>query len=622
MEYKLHEPAFRFLPMTKVKPTGWLLNQLKIQADSLSGQLDKFWPDIKDSKWIGGEAEGWERMPYWLDGFIPLAFLLDDEDMKSRAVTYMQAIMDNQCDDGWLCPTTKEERGAYDTWSFILILKVLVVYHDATEDPRVEEVVERALYSLDRHIDSHTLFGWAQTRWFEALIAICWLYERTGEGWLIKLATKLKSQGFDWQALYKNWPYEEHEVRFRWSFMSHVVNNAMAQKCGALLWRMSGEESDKAFSQTMDDMLEKYHGMVTGMFSGDECLAGKEPIQGSELCAVVEYMYSLEQVMAITGESQFGDRLERVTYNALPATFSPDMWTHQYVQQVNQVQCSTEEDRVFFTVGKDANLFGLEPNFGCCTANLSQGWPKFAASLFMRSEDTLAVAAYAPCAMHTEIDGVGVAMEVVTDYPFKDKVTVKVKTDQSVNFKLKLRIPSWCASPTAVCDGKLAVVAGGYFVFDGPWSGDSAIELTFPMEAKLVSRPNNLYAITRGPLVYTLPIGENWVQINKDMLGREYPHCDYEVYPTTNWNYGLCVDDQAVSNLIFDEKAVGDCPFSPEGAPIKVEVQGKKVEWSMENGSAKAVPEMTWVEDACETLRLIPYGCTTLRMTEMPLIKD
>jgi hypothetical protein len=70
-------------PANELKPTGWLHRQLRIQADGLSGNLDKIWPDVRDSAWIGGDRDGWERVPYWLDGFIPLSWLLDDEDMKT-----------------------------------------------------------------------------------------------------------------------------------------------------------------------------------------------------------------------------------------------------------------------------------------------------------------------------------------------------------------------------------------------------------------------------------------------------------------------------------------------------------------------------------------------------------
>lgn len=109
MKKALHKTILQPLSIKEVRPEGWLLNQLKIQADGLSGNLDKFWPDIKDSKWVGGTAEGWERMPYWLDGFIPLAWLLNDEDMKSRVCSYIDYIIKHQKPDGWICLMMKEQ---------------------------------------------------------------------------------------------------------------------------------------------------------------------------------------------------------------------------------------------------------------------------------------------------------------------------------------------------------------------------------------------------------------------------------------------------------------------------------------------------------------------------------
>ena len=141
------------------------------------------------------------------------------------------------------------------------------------------------------------------------------------------------------------------------------------------------------------------------------------------------------------------------------------------------------------------------------------------------------------------------------------------------------------------------------------------------MKPCVVSRPNQLYAITRGPLVYSLLIGERWVRINEDVPGREFPHCDYEVYPTTPWNYGLCIDkDNPDKDIVFEEVPLGDWPFSPEGAPIRAHVKARKVDWGMENGAALPYPGMEWVSDEIEEVVLIPYGCTNLRMTEMPLI--
>lgn len=72
------------LLLGQIRPAGWLRQQLRIQADGLSGQLDKFWSDVARSRWIGGDAEGWERGRYWLAGMVPLAFLLQDERLQAK----------------------------------------------------------------------------------------------------------------------------------------------------------------------------------------------------------------------------------------------------------------------------------------------------------------------------------------------------------------------------------------------------------------------------------------------------------------------------------------------------------------------------------------------------------
>ena len=118
---------WNFYTTNEIKPEGWLRRQLEIQAQSLSGNLDKVWRDVRDSAWIGGDAEGWERVPYWLDGFVPLAYLLRDDDKIARAKKYIDAILDGQCADGWICPCALEARNTYDPWAYQLIGKVLVV---------------------------------------------------------------------------------------------------------------------------------------------------------------------------------------------------------------------------------------------------------------------------------------------------------------------------------------------------------------------------------------------------------------------------------------------------------------------------------------------------------------
>ncbi len=600
----MKQPKLKVFGLNEVKPSGWLLNQLKIQAAGLSGNLDKFWPDIMDSAWIGGECEGWERMPYWLDGFIPLAKLLGDADMMARAEKYVNAIIEKQQEDGWLCPTkTPEERRGYDIWALFLILKVLTVWHDATGDERVEDVIRRALRNMDKHIDFAVLFNWAQTRWFECFIPIFWLYEREQDKqWLHDLAIKLRCQGFDWMALYSDFIYKTAQPKGRWSQMNHIVNTAMMLKCPEL-WRMVSDVPLAIDARGMVDILDKYHGMVTGMFTGDECLAGNSPIQGTELCAVVEYMYSLQHLLSCTGDTFWSDRLELITYNALMATFTPDMWAHQYDQQVNQIECSRQENHIFLTNGPESNLYGLEPNFGCCTANLSQGFPKFAQSIFMGSADGITVTAIAPASVNTTIGGKPVSVCIETDYPFGDSVTIKT----SGKFKLSVHIPAWAKSATV---NGIASNAGEYYVAD---VDSDTLTIALNPQIEVVERPNGMVAVKRGALVYSLKLNEKFVQVNQDKPCREFPHCDYEVFTDSHWQYALCAD----MPMEFAQGSVGDMPYSPDGAPVCIKAYVRKINWDKVDGHAALTPTGEPYGEP-EQITLIPYGCTNLRMTELP----
>ena len=462
------------------------MNQLRLQADGISGHLDEFWPDIQQSRWFGGDREGWERAPYWLDGVIPLAMVLDDQLLKRKVFRYVEMILEKQHEDGWLGPKAMVQAGGrpeeerYDLWGQILATKVLVQYHEATDDERALDALKRVLRKLDRHIDTAPLFNWGQFRWFEVLIAIYYLYARSQEQWLIDLAVKMNAQGFDWGAFFKRWTASQPTQKGRWNYMTHVVNNAMALKAPALWWRISGSDEDRSAIYSMFDQLDRYHGMVTGMFTGDECLAGTSPVQGTELCAVVEAMYSLEWLTALLGDPVFADRLESITFNALPATFSPDMWAHQYDQQVNQVECSVLEDRTWNTNGPESNIFGVEPNYGCCTANLSQGFPKFAANLWMRTQDGgLAAVAYAPCHVETLVKGIPVSITVETDYPFSDLLQITVETEYPVNFPLNLRIPAWASGAVVefLETGESAAAPGTFLCLDRVLGGDYSCEV-------------------------------------------------------------------------------------------------------------------------------------------------
>ena len=617
------ENKYNFLKAADLTPTGWLYNQLKTEADGLAGNLDKIWPDVRDSRWIGGSCEGWERVPYWLDGFVPLAYLLRDDDRIARAKKYIDAILAGQCEDGWICPCSEEERAGYDMWALLLLTKVLVVYADCEPSyaDRIETAVSRAIRQAIGHLSEHPLFNWGKYRWFEGLIAAYWLYERTHEDWILDYCDLLHDQGKDYKKLIDE-EFEQYQIPERkWQWDTHVVNLSMAIKAETLWQKRLGGEISDCDSRHMYETLMQYHGMANGHFTGDECLAGKAPIQGTELCGVCEAMYSDEWLLAITGNVYWGDILERLAFNALPATISADMWTHQYDQQINQIGCAPDIAAcVFGTNGQEANLFGLEPNYGCCTANMPQGWPKFALSSIMKNENALFVASPVPMTVNTTLHGTPVKLEISGGYPFRDTVKIAVTVDAPVDFALDIRIPGF--AKTAVLDGE-ALTPGTIASVSRTWQGTTEMTLTFGYDIKLESALyEDLLCVNRGALLYSVPISYEKImrEYTRGGVERKFPYCDYMLISTSDWGYAFTDTD-----FIYTECApipADSAAFDQTKPCVKITANLAKIDWGREDGFAFVCARMPKCREVLETVKvdLIPYGCTDLRMTAMPRV--
>ena len=600
---------YQFYTTKELKPKGWLKRQLEIQANGLSGNLDKVWRDVKDSKWIGGEAEGWERVPYWLDGFIPLAYLLENEDMIARARKYVEAIMQAQRPDGWICPCSEEEIPSYDTWAVQLITKVLTVYYECSGDERVPQVIYKTLRNYYDLLSSGTikLFDWGKHRWYECFIAIRFLKERYQEEWIDDLGRILKEQGFDYGEAVETWKRPLN----KWTQYTHIVNLAMMLKAEAVSCDILKESyTDRA--EYFYEILDKYNGTPVGLFTGDECLSGLSPIQGTELCAVAEQMYSYELLYAYTGDKKWAERFEVLAFNALPATISDDMWAHQYVQMSNQIACQKFPGRSLFrTNDSEAHLFGLEPNFGCCTANFNQAWPKFALSAFMHNENTIVSAVPVPAELKT--DDVCITLE--TEYPFKNELVYRIDAGKAV--QLVVRIPSFAEN--VKIDGE-TVNAAEEQVFDV--YGKKEIRITFETTAHYVERPYQLKSVKCGSLIFSLPIKYEKVkhEYEKDGVERKYPYCDYEYVGKSDWNYGYCGEIFSV-----ERKPVDKVPYSSENPPVILKTSVRKIPWGLEDGFETVcakVPESLEPIGEAEIAELYPYGCAKLRMTELPMVKD
>jgi uncharacterized protein len=621
--------AFYPLPLGSVRPTGWLRQQLQIQADGLGGHLDETWPDVgPNSGWLGGTGESWERGPYFLDGLVPLAYLLDDARLKARAQKYVDWTLQNQISDGMIGPKSND-----DWWPRMVMVKVLAQYQELTGDQRVVPVLERYFAYQLQQLPNRPLRDWGKFRWQDEFLVVLWLYNRNGDSKLLDLARLLHQQGHDWQAQFADFQYtgpitaefiklKEGAGLKDTGLSTHGVNNAMAIKASPLWYLISHSEVDRAALQRQLAALDRYHGLPNGMFSCDEHLAGLDPSQGSELCSVVESMFSLEQSLAILGNPALGDRLERLAFNALPGTFTDDMWAHQYDQEPNQVECSLHF-KPWTTNGPESNLFGLEPNFGCCTANFHQGWPKFAASLFMLSQDDgLVAAAYSPCEVRTLVRGTALRLIEETEYPFRGTIRMTVNPASQLAFPLLLRVPAWAAGSTIHVNGKPEPphAPNTFASVQRTWNAGDVVEIKFPLEPRTSRWFNNSVAVERGPLVFSHGIGESWVKLaDRGMTA------DWQVFPTTPWNYAIAVSpEDAADSVSVTEAPLSQRPFTAKPAPVELRVKARKLpSWRAEDGAANPVPQSPVSSNQPEeSIALVPYAAAKLRITAFPQLKS
>ena len=611
--------ALQSVPLGSFAPRGWLRDQLQIQADGLTGHIDEFWPPISQSRWIGGQSEGWERGPYWLDGLIPLAFLLNDERLIAKARHWVDTILENQHEDGWLGEKQDWHDGKPlenpDPWPLFVLFKAFLGWHSATDDARVVPAMLRCARRVDELLREQPLKSWAKMRWGDWIFDLHALYELTGEAWLLDAAARAQSQGFDWNDQFeKRIPHEKSDLTgLNWDEMLalHGVNNAMGIKNSALWSRQSGQESDRDAAVFALKQLDLFHGQANGMFSGDEHLAGRSPVQGTETCSVVELMFSLETLLAATGDASFADRLENIAFNALPAAMNKLMWTRQYDQQPNQVQCSVAR-RDWVSNDENSNLFSLEGHYGCCTANLHQGWPKFAAHAWMKSPDGFALVAPLPGELSGEIGGQTVKLSVESEYPFRKTAQISVEIAAPTSFELLIRVPAWARGAQAqIGEETLELEAETMAKIERIWRDGDVLTLHFPMPLRLEARDNGAVSVWRGPLLFGLHIEEEF-----RFLRGEAPRGDCEVHPKSPWNYALLPE---ISQFAVEEHPVSPIPFDNRNFPVVIVAPARQIEWPMHNDSA-APPPVSPVESQSEVeeVELVPFGATYLRISEFP----
>ena len=213
-----------------------------------------------------------------------------------------------------------------------------------------------------------------------------------------------------------------------------------------------------------------------------------------------------------------------------------------------------------------------------------------------RATAGIVAAAYAPSALEVAVGGVPVCVELQTDYPFREELRFTVRAPRhGCASRCGCAFPAWAsgsersrstARPTPVAD------AGTFHTIERDWNGSAEVVLSLPMTPRVLQRPRGAVSLARGPLLYALRIGERWQRINEDQPHRELPHADWEIFPTTPWNFALELGDGELNEAVrFTEHSLGSPVFAPDAPPVSATVKGRRVpEWGAEGGSAAPPP--------------------------------
>jgi hypothetical protein len=612
------------LPIGSIKPKGWLLGQLHLMRNGLTGRLPELSRFLsEDSGWITLKGPGWEEMPYWLKGYADLGYILGDPEIISAAKKWLDLALRSQQEDGFFGPP--DNRKKRDLWPNMLVLSCLQSLSEATGDKQVIPFLRR-YFRFEQSLPEEDLLpgSWQKLRGGENLESVYWLYNRTGEAFLLDLARRIYQRTADWETDIIN---PERDKNWEAGGFYHGVNITMGIRYPAVYYQQS---RDRKYLDIVEKnytlLMRRYGQQPGGMFGADENIRPGygDPRQGAETCSMVEFMHSHEALLKITGETRQADRCEEIAFNSLPAAMTPDLRALHYLTAPNLISCDSSGEHDFENEG---TLVSYDPwSYRCCQHNVAFGWPYFAEHLWLATSDNgLAAALYAPSEVTVKVgDGTEVRISEETSYPFGDNIDFTIWTPTAIRFPLYLRIPDWAREAAIAIDGKSLpgqLQPGCYAVINRDWKNGERVRLTFfpRIEAKIWEKTGDSVSIRRGPLWFSLKIGEEWKRYGGTDI---WPA--YEILPASPWNYGLVLNPENPGETVIlaGRKEPAEQPFTADGAPVVLKARAKRLpSWKAEGRMVAKIPPGPVVSaEPEEEILLIPMGCARLRIASFPFI--
>lgn len=626
------------LPIGAVRPKGWLRVYFERQRDGLTGNLGNIsaWLQKENNAWLNKDGKGefgWEEVPYWLRGYMQLAYLLEDKTMIKECHVWIEAAIQSQRADGDFGPAQTIPSGARDYWANMLMLYCLQTYYERTNDHRVIDLMTKYFkYQLALPDDRFLADYWQHMRGGDTLYIVHWLYNITGDKELLKFGDKIHRRTANWS---------QHDTLPDW----HNVNIAQAFREPATYYRQTKNYDHLQASYDVHNNVRKLYGQVPGgMFGSDEVARPgySDPRQAVETCGLVEQMFSDGLMLTFTGDAAWGDHCEDVAFNMYPAAVMPDFKSLRYLTAPNLVVSDSKNHAP--GLHNSGPFLMMNPfSSRCCQHNHSMGWPYFVKHLWLATPDNgLCAAVYGPSEVTAKVgDGMVVTIVEDTVYPFEDKLRFKVKTKKPARFPLYFRIPKWCSDAKLLVNGKPSdahLVPGLFARIEREWNDGDAATLELPMQVSLRTWEKNHKSVSvdYGPLTFSLKIAERLERKESDATAigdsrwqkgvdkHQWP--SFEIHPASPWNYGLEIDAKNPLASFKVEKRKwpkSDFPFTLEDVPISMTVNARRIpEWQLDKHELCApLQESPAIsQQKLEIVTLVPMGAARLRISSFPTI--
>jgi len=641
--------TFRELQLGTVRPEGWLKQELLKQVTNLTIPQNNFCFPFDRRYWASNERSQaeesrnggthwypWEQMGYWTDGAYRSAAILNHEHLKRRAKEPISYTIANPV-DGWFLgsrwlydpPADPDPDQDPGRWPAAVFFRALAAAAEAESDSRILNAMCRHYLRDDRSDYQHGPYGPRDRVNIESVL---WCYAHSGDPRLLEKARSIWAGVNEKELLdlTADQPSDMHGVTF-----------AEVSKLAALVYMYTGERRQLDISVSAMQRVFKYHMLADGTPSAAESLGGTSALDGHETCDIVEFNLSWGYLLMATGKGIYGDRIERALFNAGMGAVRKDWSGVQYISCPNQLHIARRSCQVGH-INTAAALYGPNSdhrpkyNFvtACCAGNVNRLLPTYVQRMWMRSADHgLAATLYGPSQVKTVVAGATVEIVEDTGYPFSDLIELRIVSDTPARFPLYLRVPSWCPKPEITVNDHpyhSFRIENGFAVIRGIQFHRDTIMLKLPMKAAVGHSSDGGIWVEHGPLVYAFQPQERW----EALMMPEFEITSPDYFPMwaasagSPWNYGLCIDEGVPLDrqVLALPKPTVD-PWS--AAASALQVPGRRIlgwdlrRMDLDNDSLQTppLPRSTSELGKSEQIRLVPLGCTHLRLTVFPHLR-